>query len=157
PVWLQIRNHGKRPYRLRLASLDPNYYPPLEAAYLNHYAIGKRLLAFGLLAWFFCFPLFILLPFKIFAAWYANRRMNAHFQEHAIGWGIIRPGTEIAGFVFTSHDEGTKQVPVRLISTTGVKDFLFSIPIPGLHVDHGNKQFDEFIAGNDILECDEDE
>src|SRR5262249_13549852 len=118
---------------------------------------GKRLLGFGLLAWWFCFPLFILLPFKIFAAWYANRRMNAYFQEHAIGWGIIRPGTEIAGFVFTTHDEGTKQVPVRLISTTGVKDFLFAIPIPGLNVDHGNKQFDEFIAGNDIVECSEGE
>jgi len=36
PVWLEIANNGKRPYRFRLASLDPNYYPPLEAAYLNH-------------------------------------------------------------------------------------------------------------------------
>src|SRR5262249_33087395 len=67
PVWLQIVNHGSRPYRLRLASLDPNYYPPLEAAYLNHYAIGKRLLAFGLLAWWFL-PFLILLPIKFFAA-----------------------------------------------------------------------------------------
>src|SRR5262249_23052632 len=79
PVWLQIVNHGMRPYRLRLASLDPNYYPPLEAAYLNHYSIGKRLLAFGMLAWLFLPIILLLLPFKVFAAWYANQRMNACF------------------------------------------------------------------------------
>jgi hypothetical protein len=44
-----------------------------------------------------------------------------------------------------------------LISTTGVKDFLFAIPIPGLNVDHGNRRFDEFIVGNDVVECNEDE
>jgi hypothetical protein len=38
PVWLWITNNGKHPYRLRLASLDPNYYPPLEAAFVNHFA-----------------------------------------------------------------------------------------------------------------------
>jgi len=156
PVWLQIANHGKRPYRLRLASLDPNYYPPLEAAYLNHLAIGKRLLAFGLLAWWFL-PLLLLVPFKVFAAWSANRRMNACFQEHAIGWGLIRPGAEIAGFVFTTHDAGTKQVPVRLITFTGVKDFSFAVPIPGLKLDHGGRRFEQLIAAHEAIECDEDE
>src|SRR5262249_61839061 len=37
PVWLHIGNNGAEPYRLRLASLDPSYYPPLEAALLNHF------------------------------------------------------------------------------------------------------------------------
>src|SRR3954466_7790656 len=63
PVWLRITNAGKQPYRLGLASLDPGYYPPLEAAFVNHFAVGKRLVAFGLLAWLF-WPLLILLPFK---------------------------------------------------------------------------------------------
>ena len=35
----------------RIASIDPNYYPPLEAAYVNHLRIGRRLLEFGVLAW----------------------------------------------------------------------------------------------------------
>ena len=113
PVWLQITNSGAQPYRLRLASLDPNYYPPLEAAFVNHFAIGRRLLAFGLLAWLYL-PLLILLPFKILGAWSANRRMNAFFQEHGISSGLILPGDELAGFVFTSHDAGTKQVTVGL-------------------------------------------
>src|SRR5262249_21212701 len=42
-------------------------------------------------------------------------------------------------------------------SPTGVKDFTFAIPIPGLKVDHGAKRFDEFIAAPDVIECDEDE
>src|SRR5579862_6919748 len=63
PVWLQITNNGKHPFRLRLASIDPNYYPPLEAAYFNHFAIVKRLLGFGLLGWWFL-PLLCLLPLK---------------------------------------------------------------------------------------------
>src|SRR6516165_7202526 len=91
PVWLEITNNGGQPYRLRLASLDPNYYPPLEAAYANHFHIVRRLLGFGALAWLFL-PLLILLPFKILAARIANRRMDAYFQERGFGWGLIRPG-----------------------------------------------------------------
>src|SRR5262249_35811385 len=51
PVWLHVANSGAQPYRLRLASLDPNYYPPLEAAFANHFAVGRRIVGFGLLAW----------------------------------------------------------------------------------------------------------
>src|SRR5258708_19530931 len=41
PVWLQIKNHGEDVYRLRLASLDPNYYPPLQAAYTNPFPFPR--------------------------------------------------------------------------------------------------------------------
>src|SRR5262245_4058290 len=126
PVWLSISNRGTQPYRLRLASLAPNYYPPLEAAYANHFRIGRRVLQFGLLACLFI-HLLILLPFKVLGARSANRRMDAYFQDHGIGWGLVRPGEELAGFVFTSLDEGTKQFTVRLLGPAGVKDFAFSI------------------------------
>jgi hypothetical protein len=156
PVWLHITNNGEQPYRLRLASLDPNYYPPLEAAFANHFAVGRRLIGFGLLAVFFL-HLIILLPFKVLGARSANRRMDAYFQEHGIGWGLIKPATELAGFVFTSLDEGTKQVTVRLVGTARVKDFSFSIPVPGLRVDHGGKRFGEFLKTAERVECDEAE
>jgi hypothetical protein len=156
PVWLRITNGGGQIYRLRLASLDPSYYPPLEAAYVNHFAIGRRLIGFGLLAWLFL-PLLILLPFKILGARSANRRMNAFFQDHGIVSSLIRPGQELAGFVFTTHDAGTKQVTLRLAGTAGVKEFLFSIAIPGLKVDHGSKQFEEIHNTADVVECDEAE
>jgi hypothetical protein len=83
--------------------------------------------------------------------------MNAYFQDHAIGWGLIRPGTELSGFVFTSHDEGTKQVPVRLLNAAGVKDFSFSIPVPGLKVDHDSKRFEGLFHAAEAVECDEAE
>src|SRR5258708_10450259 len=53
PVWLQITNGSSQPCRLRLASLDPNYYPPLEAAFVNHFKVVRRFVGLGLLAWFF--------------------------------------------------------------------------------------------------------
>ena len=64
PVWLKVNNAGQHFYRLRLASIDANYYPPLEAAYVNHFRIGHRILEFGLLAWLFL-PLLLILPFKL--------------------------------------------------------------------------------------------
>lgn len=152
PVWLRIVNKGQQPYRLRLTSLDPSYYPPLEAAFVNHFTIGRRLLGYGLLAWFFL-PLIFLIPLKVFAAWVANRRMNVYFREQAIGWGFIRPGREVSGFVFTSHDEGTKQVPVRLLSAAGAKEFCFAIPVPGLRVDHGKRLFEELFPQTHLIEC----
>jgi hypothetical protein len=154
PVWLQIVNNGKQACRLRLASLDPNYYPPLEAAYANHFHIGRRLIGFGLLSMFFI-HLLVLLPFKVLGARIANRRMNAYFEEHGIGWGLIRPGQELSGFVFTSLDEGTKQFSVRLLGPEGVKEFPFSIRVPGLRVDYHTKELDALAYCGDAVECDE--
>jgi hypothetical protein len=156
PVWLRIVNRSGQPCRLRLASLDPNYYPPLEAACVNHFAIGRRLLGFGLLAWFFL-PLLVLVPFKVIGAWLANRRMDAYFQEHGIGSGLIRPGCELAGFVFTTHDAGTKQLTVKLMGAAQEVEVVFALPIPGLRVDHRGKRFRDRAGAPDVVECDEAE
>jgi hypothetical protein len=156
PVWLEITNNGSHLYRLRLASLDADYYPPLEAAYVNHFRLMRRLLAFGVLAWLFL-PLLVLLPFKLLAARAANRRMNAYFQEHGIGWGPIKPGTTLAGFAFTSLDEGTKQLSVKLVGPAGAQAFAFSIPVPGLQVDHRSKQLDALGNSEEGVACDEPE
>ena len=156
PVWLEIANNGPHTYRLRLASLDPNYYPPLEAAYANHFHIVRRILGFGVLAWLFL-PLVVLLPFKVLAARFANRRMDAYFQEHGLGWGLIRPGTTATGFVFTTLDEGTKQFTVRLIGPTGTKEFAFSVAVPGLKVDHDERSFETPEHLGEPVACDEPE
>jgi len=99
--------------------------------------------------------LLILLPFKILGARSANRRMNAYFQEHGISSGLIAPGQELSGFVFATHDAGTKQVTVRLVGAAGVKEFGFSIPVPGLEVDHGRQRFEELQKSEEVVECDE--
>jgi hypothetical protein len=157
PVWLQIRNQGPNAFRLRLASIDPGYFPPLEAALLNHFHIGRRLLGFGLLGLWLFLPLLLLVPLKVLAARAANRRMDAFFEGQGIGWGLLRANTEIAGFVFATLDEGTKQFSVRLIGTGGTRDFGFSIPVPGLRVDYGRKELDVLAHSGDVVECDESE
>jgi LssY C-terminus len=156
PVWLRITNSGTQTWRLRLASLDPSYYPPLEAAFINHYSIGKQLIGLGVLAWLWL-PLLLLLPFRAFGAWSANRRMNAYFQEHGIGSGLILGGHELAGFVFATHDAGTKQVTVALAGAAGTRTFSFSIPVPGLRLDHGEKRLCELQNSAEAIECDEAE
>jgi LssY C-terminus len=155
-VWLEVTNNDGQPYRLRQASLDPNYYPPLEAAYANHFRIVRRLLGFGALASLFL-PLVILLPFKILAARIANRRMDAYFQERGFGWGHIRPGNTREGFVFTTLDEGTKQFSVKLLGPAGAREFAFSIAVPGLKVDHARKPLGGLPDGGKTIECDEAE
>ncbi len=101
PVWVHVANRTDRPYRLQFVALDPNHFSPLEAAALNHYSGGKRLLGYGLLAWLFL-PLLILLPIKLLAVRRANRKMDAFFLEHAFRMRPVPPGGEQAGFVFTN-------------------------------------------------------
>src|SRR5262245_6949543 len=59
PVWVRIVNNSQSICRLHLVSIDPNYFSTYEAAALNHYSFGKRLLGFGLLGWLFL-PLLLL-------------------------------------------------------------------------------------------------
>jgi len=131
PVWIQVTNQTTEPVRPNLISIDPAYFTPLEAAYLNHFAIGKRLFSFGLLAWMFL-PLLPLLPFKLIGARFANQRMNAFFKEHGFQAGPIRPGDKKEGFVFTALDEGFKRVHVQLVAEDHVHEFDLSVEVPGL-------------------------
>ncbi|MDY0040556.1 MAG: LssY C-terminal domain-containing protein, partial [Desulforhabdus sp.] len=157
PVWLRIVNRGEQAYRLHLRSLDPNYYSPLEAAFVNHFAVARRLIELGLLAWI-VFPLLaVFVPFKYFAVRTTNRRIDAYFQEHGIGWGLIRPGGELSGFAFTSLDEGKKEVTVELLGTGGSRQFFFSIPVAGLNVDHGKRRLEVLYPADERVDCDEGE
>jgi hypothetical protein len=153
-VWLRIASGAAQPIRLRLSRLDPNYYPPLEAAYVNHFHIGERLLGFGLMAWLFL-PFLLILPFKVLSARAANRRIDEFFQEHGLPSSVVLPGRELAGFAFTTHDAGTKQVTVTLAGSEGARDFVFSIAVPGLRVDHGQKALAELLNSEQAVECDE--
>ncbi len=153
PVWIHIVNQSSRPYRLQFVALDPNHFSPLEAAALNHYSGGKRLLGFGLLAWLFL-PLLILLPIKLLAVRHANRKMDAFFLEHAFRMRPIPPGGEQAGFVFTNLSEGNKIVLVRLLGPDGFQDFEFSLPVEGLRADYLRSQFQALHAAENLTEVD---
>ncbi len=153
PVWVHVVNQSSRPYRLQFVALDPNHFSPLEAAALNHYSGGKRLLGFGVLAWLFL-PLLILLPIKLLAVRRANRKMDAFFLEHAFRMRPIPPGGEQAGFVFTNLSEGNKIVLVRLLGPDGLQDFEFSLPVEGLRADHLRHEFQTLYATDNLTEVD---
>lgn len=138
PVWIDIHNGSGNALRLEPLSIDPAYYPPLEAAYVNHFAMLKRLLSFGLLAWIFL-PVLPLLPFKLYGASRANRRMNAFFKEHGYPAGPIPPGGKKSGFMFTTLKEGVKDVGLALRAGDHVLEFSFSLEVPGLVLDSSDE------------------
>ncbi|MDH3718655.1 MAG: LssY C-terminal domain-containing protein [Planctomycetota bacterium] len=154
PVWVEVHNQTDGPIFFDRVRLDPNYYPPREAALVSHFAIGKRLAGYGLLAWVFL-PLLIFLPLKFFGARRANRRMDDYFCDHAFPLGPVGPGQSASGFVFASLDDGTKIVPVHLLSPETTHQFVFSVPVPGIDVDYERRPFDELYTAESLIDCDE--
>jgi hypothetical protein len=118
PVYVRIANRSDRALRLYLLAINPNYFTPLEAAAANHFSILKRLTTFGLLGFIFLPLLALLIPFKLFAAYRANRRMDELFQSSAFHLRPIPPGGAAEGFVFTPFDAGTKVVRICLHSAS---------------------------------------
>ena len=133
PVWIQVENSSEVSYRLDLFGLDPGYFTPLEAAAICHFSVGKRMVSFGVLGWMFLI-LLPLLPTKLISAARANARMNQFFKEHGFRFGPIQPGDSREGVVFTSLDEGVKNVHLRFLSGARLVEFDFSMEVPGLLV-----------------------
>ena len=171
PVYLRIVNRSDKLFRLQLVRIDPNYYPPLEAAAANHFSIAKRLSAFGLIGWLFLPLLLFVIPFKLITAYRANRRMDDFFRSQAFHLRPIEPGGIAEGFVFTSFDAGTKVVHVSLHSTGDLMDsatgridahgtadsdneFTFSIPVPGIAVDFHRRDFETLLPPGSLIDCD---
>jgi LssY C-terminus len=134
-VWLEVVNGGHEPLWLDRVELDPDYYTPLEAAHLAHFAMGTRLLAFGVIGWLFL-PLLPLVPLKLLSARAANGRMRELFRTLGFPTAIILPGKKVGGFIFTRLDEGVKRIDVRLLGRGHVADFQFTVEVPGLVLPH---------------------
>src|SRR5208337_2330804 len=134
-VWLEVINGGAEPLWLDRVKLDPDYYTPLEAANLAHFAMGTRLVAFGVLGWLFL-PLLPLVPLKLLSARAANQHLNKLFRAMGFPAGVIAPGKKVSGFLFTPLDEGVKRVDVRLLGRSHSLDFAFTVVVPGLMLPH---------------------
>ena len=177
PVYLKITNRSNKLVRLQLVRIDPNYYPPLEAAAANHYSVLKRLSALGLIGWLILpllilsLPLIFVIPFKLVTAYRANRRMDEFFGSQGFHLRPIKPGDTVEGFVFTPFDDGTKVVHVSLHATGDLMDsatgridvhgtantdneFTFSIPVPGIAVDFHRRDFETLVPTSSLIDCD---
>ena len=86
PIWLEIEN--QTPYRMWFpqASVDRNYFSPLEVAYMYHSGYSRA----------------------------SRQRMDRFFHQHAIR-NPIDPGTVRSGFVFTNLELGTKAFNVEVV------------------------------------------
>jgi hypothetical protein len=181
PVFLRVVNRSQTQLRLHLVSMDRNYYTPLEAAGVCHFSIVKRLSAFGILACFF-FVLLALIPFKVVAAYRANRRMDEQFQSQAFRLRPVPAGGEAEGFVFTHLDFGTKAVrvcfhaasspfdlaslprevadpatyrpPVGVAHGQPVVDLTFTVAVPGIAADYLKRNFAAIYPSSEITACD---
>ncbi|MBX3414766.1 MAG: LssY C-terminal domain-containing protein [Pirellulales bacterium] len=155
PLWLRVVNRAEGPYRVNLVGIDPNYFSAHEASAANHFSSGKRILGFGAAALLVFFPLIWLLPFKLFGAWRANRQMDDYFHEHAFRLRPVEPGETSEGFVFTSLDIGNKIIHVRLLGIEDTREFVFSVPVPGLDADYARRAFQDLYPAEQQIECDE--
>ncbi|HVB81642.1 MAG TPA: LssY C-terminal domain-containing protein [Candidatus Binataceae bacterium] len=150
-VWLELKNGGPDALWLDRVRLSPNYYTPLEAANLVRFAIGKRLVGFGMLGWLFL-PLLALLPLKLLGARAANRRLEKLFRSLGFPTGVIAAGENFSGFLFTPLDEGVKRLDVRLLARSHALDFPFTVDVPGLMLPH---PVEEKSAVGELQELDE--
>jgi hypothetical protein len=106
------------------------------------FAIGKRLLAFGLLGWLFL-PLLPLLPLKVLSARTANQRLKKLLRAMGFPTGVIPPGKQVSGFLFTPLDEAIKRVDVVLLGRSHSLAFHFTIQVPGLVLPHPVEEADK--------------
>ena len=131
PIWLQITNHGDSRARLALASIDPEYFPPLEVAYMHKKRFSKE-------------------------GW---RDMETYLYANALPRQIL-PGQTVSGFVFTHAATGTKAFNLDVFNSTAAADFeqfTFFIEVPGFVPDHKEIAFENLYAAEEIRNVDNDE
>jgi len=173
PVFVRIENRSSESLRLQMVAIDPRYFTPLEAAGVNHFSIGRRLSAFGAMGWLFL-PLVALVPLKLVTAWLANGRMDDFFRGRGFRLGPIAPGQSVEGFVFTTLDQGTKALHVRLGRVEAIRqvidrpaaagaappspvvDFFFTAAVPGIAADYLGRDFDRIRPAASVERCDID-
>jgi len=112
PVWVEIENKSSEPVLLFPYSVDPDYFPPLEVAYLSHRTWAKK----------------------------TNWRIDRFFYEQSFPQ-FVPPGETESGFVFVNLDQGTKYVPVNILLEKHIENLEFFLPIPGFRADYATVDF----------------
>ncbi len=124
PVWLEVTNTGPSRMRLAIASIDPDYYSPLEVAWMNRGGYSDE----------------------------GTANMERWFHEHSIE-RRIPPGESRSGLVFTHLTPGTKAFNVDVISADLTSwNFTFFVPIPGFTADYMEVDFTGLYAPQDFEE-----
>ncbi len=129
PVWLEIKNNTEQSVWFAPVGLDPDYFAPLEVAYINRVMFSGEI----------------------------NKKMNEYFHAHAMR-NQIPPGTMISGFVFTHLDMGTKAFNVDVIGEdSALRTFTFFIPVPGLRLSHQEIDWESLYKEKELLRLEDEE
>jgi hypothetical protein len=126
PVWLRIENTGPAPARFIPWSLDPNYFSPIEVAYMNRGPFSKQ-------------------GYADMERWFHNNAMPRR----------IPPGESRSGLVFTQFKPGTKGFNLDIVQNLASNSFTFFIPIPGFVADYTQVDFKNLYSPAEIRELDE--
>lgn len=127
PVWISVTNGRDEPVRLIYSGMDPDYYSPLEVAWLQRPHVRKR----------------------------SREEMERWFFENRMYRGIPAGATR-SGFVYTHADEGVKAFVVDVYGQTDSGHFTFFVPVPGFTADYMAVDFDALYSEDEILRTDRD-
>jgi hypothetical protein len=122
PIWLEVQNLGAVPLRFAPVGTDPDYFAPLEVAYMHRGGLSKRGLA----------------------------DMERSYRNGALPREIPASQTR-SGFVFTHLSPGTKGFNVDLFpSDQGSHLFTFFVEVPGFTPDHAHIDFDRLYSPSEL-------
>jgi hypothetical protein len=128
PVWLKISNGSDITLHLSHYGVDPDYFSPLEVAYIHRKRFSKD-------------------------GW---KDMQAYLHQRSLP-RKIRAGETVEGFIFTNLSQGTKAFNVDLLYAQGKPDnerLTFFLQVPGFKPDHADVQFDRLYPRESITEVD---
>ena len=126
PVWLQVENGGENIARYAPVSTDPEYFAPLEVAYMNRRGYSKE----------------------------SRAAMDRRFHNLAMP-RYIAPGETRSGFVFTHLDQGAKGFNVDVFSAGDSHNFTFLLRVPGFEPDYARLNLRE-MYGEEVPDYDRD-
>jgi hypothetical protein len=124
PIWIEIENKGATTCWFFMRSVDPEYFSPLEVAWMGRKKYTKQA--------------------KIEMAEALDRlRMPLR----------LPPGQVTSGFVFANEILGGRQVVVQVIGDERSVEFDFFVPVPGLNTDYARVDaeeiYDEYVDLDD--------
>jgi len=129
PVWLEIENSDEGDMWFTPVGLDPDYFAPLEVAYMNRGMFSGN----------------------------ANKKMEEYFHAQGMKKYIPTGGIR-SGFVFTNLDRGTKAFNVDVIGEDNqIRSFTFFISVPGLRVSHQDVDFENLYSKEEMVSYDDEE
>ncbi len=126
PVWVSVKNNGDKRVRAAFRSIDPNYFSPIEVAYMNRKGFNKR-------------------AYADMEEWFHRNGMERH----------IEPQETRSGLIYTNFTPGTKGFNLDIFKGTSAAHFTFFVRMPGFTAVHQRIDFENLYRDSEIRKLDE--